>query len=318
MLSLTGSVRFLQTSAAAAAVTITLADDSHTHSSSSSSSSSSTSRSSARRRLLSRELLWSVFLVVQFTSFMYVVRHYVFDIMSCVGPSMLPTMNASGDLVLISCHRRYNYQRGDVVVAQSITNPRHKVCKRIIALPHDTITPPQSQQAVTVPAGHVWLQGDNLDNSSDSRLYGPVPLAMVVGRVEAKLWPINEMGWVQRTMQYSGLEGRGGGSGGRRKYEVDEVEGVVDESAAGLLSGARGRLGAGGTVAALAESGLQMTEQTQAQTAADVLRGADGNSPVALLPLSIKPTPHVVLIPFTPASKRTGTPPSSTAPSTTQ
>lgn len=34
-----------------------------------------------------------------------------------------------------------------------------------------------------IPTGHVWLQGDNLIMSRDSREYGPVPLALVRGRV---------------------------------------------------------------------------------------------------------------------------------------
>ena len=245
-----------------------------------------------------------MFLVVQFTSFMYVVRHYLFDIMSCVGPSMLPTMNASGDLVLISCHRRYAYQRGDVVVAHSITNPRHKVCKRIIAVAHDTITPPHSAQSVTVPAGHVWLQGDNLANSSDSRVYGPVPLAMVVGRVEAKLWPVSELGWVDRTLRYSGLEGgggegQGGGSGGRRRHRPADAE-VVQGEGASILHGARGRLSTAGGVAVLAESSWQVSD---CAVLADDARGANNETPA---PPTSKSGPNVVLIPFTTASvKRT-------------
>ena len=39
------------------------------------------------------------------------------------------------------------------------------------------------QGVVQVPDGHVWLQGDNLPNSTDSRHYGPVPLALIRGKV---------------------------------------------------------------------------------------------------------------------------------------
>lgn len=38
-----------------------------------------------------------------------------------------------------------------------------------------------------VPQGHVWLEGDNASNSTDSRAYGPVPLAMVRGKVLFKV-----------------------------------------------------------------------------------------------------------------------------------
>lgn len=46
---------------------------------------------------------------------------------------------------------------------------------------------------ITVPRGHVWLEGDNFQNSSDSRIYGPVPLGLVKSRVICRLWPLNEV-----------------------------------------------------------------------------------------------------------------------------
>ena len=53
-------------------------------------------------------------------------------------------------------------------------------------------------RAVPVPPGHVWLQGDNPLNSTDSRTYGPVPAALVRGRVFCRVWPPAQAGPVPR------------------------------------------------------------------------------------------------------------------------
>lgn len=41
-----------------------------------------------------------------------------------------------------------------------------------------------------VPEGHCWMGGDNIPESIDSKVYGPVPLALIRGKILARVfWP---------------------------------------------------------------------------------------------------------------------------------
>ena len=48
---------------------------------------------------------------------------------------------------------------------------------------NDIVFIPSMGRTMVVPSGHVWLEGDNPSNSSDSRSYGPVPLGLLQGRI---------------------------------------------------------------------------------------------------------------------------------------
>ena len=118
---------------------------------------------------------------------------------------------------------------GDVVVLQH-PDREGTVCKRVLALPGDTVIRPKqsylshrdrrirrenhrdvmntfqnksksendnpigqtlnNSSLYVVPDGHIWVEGDNSINSSDSRNYGPVSAALIVGKVWMKLWPL--------------------------------------------------------------------------------------------------------------------------------
>jgi len=76
-----------------------------------------------------------------FICMLFVCSHVFSSALQCVGPSMLPTFNTRGDVALVE-HASVAFRRlhvGDVVVARSVQNPRHIVCKRILGLEGDLV-----------------------------------------------------------------------------------------------------------------------------------------------------------------------------------
>jgi mitochondrial inner membrane protease subunit 1 len=108
---------------------------------------------------------------------------------------MMPTLNPRGDVLLTEylSPRLSLLKAGDVVVATKPNDGTVSVIKRIRGMEGDRIwvRPRGSPHAeeVVVPRGHVWLEGDNPHQSTDSREYGPVPLGLVRGRIVARFWP---------------------------------------------------------------------------------------------------------------------------------
>ncbi|XP_008302041.1 mitochondrial inner membrane protease subunit 1 [Stegastes partitus] len=124
---------------------------------------------------------------------------YIGEFVVCSGPSMEPTI-VNHDVVFSERMSRHlcKIQKGDIVIAKSPFDPHMNICKRVIGLEGDkvcTSSPSDLFKTHTyVPKGHVWLEGDNLRNSSDSRSYGPIPYALIRGRVCLKLWPPHSFG----------------------------------------------------------------------------------------------------------------------------
>lgn len=45
------------------------------------------------------------------------------------------------------------------------------------------------RKVIIVPKGHLWLEGDNSENSIDSRTYGPVPMGLIQSKATFRLYP---------------------------------------------------------------------------------------------------------------------------------
>ncbi len=126
------------------------------------------------------------------------------------GFSMQPTLE-DGEFVLVSKlnYRFGDVERGDIVVFHFPMDPEQELIKRVIGLPGDTINVQNGTVLVngqalnepyiaaapaysgewTVPEGHLFVLGDNRNDSSDSHSWGYLPFEKVVGKALVIYWP---------------------------------------------------------------------------------------------------------------------------------
>lgn len=120
----------------------------------------------------------------------YVFQLYVANVTVAIGPSMQPTLNDRGDILITEAitPRLGRLRKGDIVVATKPTNAHVSILKRIRAMPGDSVAV-DGLRSMVVPDGHVWLQGDNGPQSTDSRHYGPVPMSLIRAKAWVRVWP---------------------------------------------------------------------------------------------------------------------------------
>ncbi|KAH7847858.1 hypothetical protein Vadar_030991 [Vaccinium darrowii] len=154
---------------------------------------------------IAKEGLDQSFMVAKFFCFLHVTNTYICSPVLPEGPSMLPTFSLTGDLVLVEriSARFGKVCPGDIVLVRSPENPRKTPIKRVKGVEGDSVTyivdPKNSdrRKTVIVPKGCVWIEGDNMYNSNDSRMFGAVPYGLVQGKVFWRIWPRERFGSVR-------------------------------------------------------------------------------------------------------------------------
>ncbi len=142
------------------------------------------------------------------------------------GSSMEPTLH-NGQRLLVN---RLAYlglsepQRGDIIVFRAWGQDEDYI-KRVVGVPGDEIEvagdrvvvngspldEPYIQNhpthggpgRVVLGAGTYYVLGDNRDNSSDSRLHGPLASERIVGKAWLTYWPIRDLGFVSDVTSYA-------------------------------------------------------------------------------------------------------------------
>jgi len=145
---------------------------------------------------------------------MFIVSPFVVD-----GASMHPTFENLDYLIIDEIIYRFRApERGDVIVFRYPRDPSIFYIKRIIGLPDETVSITRGvvtlttksgekvtinepyivnedatyTKSVSLTSGEYFVMGDNRPNSSDSRIWGPLPEKDIVGRVDARLLPLSK------------------------------------------------------------------------------------------------------------------------------
>lgn len=166
------------------------------------------------------------------------IRYFLIQPFIVEGGSMLPNFIDQEYLLAEKLHYFIGEpSRGDVVIFKYPNNPTTNFIKRVIALPGETIEIENSQIKIISqehPTGVIlnesaylasnvktltqsrerfskklgqdeyFVMGDNREHSSDSREWGILPKANIIGRAWLTLKPLDKFG-VQKRIVYHGL-----------------------------------------------------------------------------------------------------------------
>jgi signal peptidase I len=152
-----------------------------------------------------------------------VIKTFLLQAFYIPSSSMESTLNI-GDRVLVNklSYRLHDVNRGDIVVFErppgEPASDIHDLIKRVVALEGETVsldengrvlidgevldepylaegtTTNRLAEPVVVPEGHVFVMGDNRNDSRDSRFFGPIEEDSIVGRAFFRVWPLGDIG----------------------------------------------------------------------------------------------------------------------------
>lgn len=159
---------------------------------------------------------WTVSIVVALV-LAFLIRTFIVELYIVEGPSMRPTLETQERLVVNKFIYRFRPpEKGEVLVFRYPRDKTRDFIKRVIATEGDTIEIKEGRVYVndkllnedyilektrseyaraTIPAGTVFVMGDNRNNSEDSRFVdvGFVPYDLIKGKAVLVFWPVDKL-----------------------------------------------------------------------------------------------------------------------------
>ncbi|CAI8593349.1 unnamed protein product [Vicia faba] len=112
-------------------------------------------------RSATKEALDRTAIIAKFLCCLHFTANYLCSPTHAYGPSMLPTLNIAGDVLLVEhlSPRIGKVGHGDLVLVRSPLNPNRNLTKRVVAMEGDTVTffdasGSDSSRTAVVPKGH--------------------------------------------------------------------------------------------------------------------------------------------------------------------
>ncbi|XP_057540305.1 mitochondrial ATP-independent inner membrane protease subunit 1a isoform X2 [Amaranthus tricolor] len=91
---------------------------------------------------IAKETVERTIIIARFLCLLHVTDTYLFSPNLVHGPSMLPTLNMRGDVLMVDrfSHRFGKVELGDVVLVTSPNNPKKVLTKRVLGLEGDAVS----------------------------------------------------------------------------------------------------------------------------------------------------------------------------------
>jgi signal peptidase I len=76
----------------------------------------------------------------------------------------------------------------------AVTNGKVYIDQRPLAENYVLESPEYQLLPLEVPSEHIFVMGDNRNNSNDSHVWGSLPETEIIGRAMFRFWPFNRLG----------------------------------------------------------------------------------------------------------------------------